>query len=357
MVWQPGYILDMMTPVRHVASMMEGALEPPTITDLALAYTHPNPADLDRVKRNEGIETDWEAKCFLMKKAIGDLGKGVESLGGDHYRLTMEFNKLRYGRKKIHREIASDRPDPFDPMVGNLAKNIRAPNSKDDLAELRKSMQDRGWIKGSKVIVDERGVILSGHRRKAVAEELGIEPEYEKVNFSKLGEHGIATRFAIAVGNNEGSKPLTTADRKYIVAELDKLGWTQQEMADLLKVSQATVSNDIKRLSGVITSVNDGQSSRTRRVVTPEQEEQIINEIKTFGGEKGRRQLAAELGISEGAIENVVAHERGVRQGQQQRIKAEVPKEPEPPIFKEPEPEPPAMCICSACGNQHIRQA
>jgi len=42
--------------------------------------------------------------------------------------------------------------------------------------ELRDSMRTHGWIRSLPAIVDEDGNVLSGHRRMAVAEELGIEP-------------------------------------------------------------------------------------------------------------------------------------------------------------------------------------
>jgi hypothetical protein len=69
--------------------------------------------------------------------------------------------------------------DPFNPVVGEFAKNIRS--TKGDDGELRSSMQQFGWIEEFPAMADENGVVLVGHRRLQIAKELGIEPVIKKL--------------------------------------------------------------------------------------------------------------------------------------------------------------------------------
>jgi len=110
-----GYKLDLLSPVRHVATEMEKAAPAAlSIEEMAATYRHPNPGDLTRVKMHEGRANDSEATTWLIHKAIdalrtrGQSGKGQAQIVGDtrsgyRFAASVTFDDLRYDRKKLHR--------------------------------------------------------------------------------------------------------------------------------------------------------------------------------------------------------------------------------------------------------------
>lgn len=116
--------------------------------------------------------------------------------------------------------------DPFNPETGVFATNIRQDIG--DLDELRESMRAWGWLEDHPAIKDERGVVLAGHRRLAVAEELGIEVRegHEVVTLMLgTGDEADVKRFRLAIASNLDAKPLTSRDRARIATHLDVEGW------------------------------------------------------------------------------------------------------------------------------------
>ena len=67
------YPLDLLSPVRHVVTAMEGAALAPSPAEMALSYRHPNPADITRVRSQEGAESDNAAKLWLVNRALEEL--------------------------------------------------------------------------------------------------------------------------------------------------------------------------------------------------------------------------------------------------------------------------------------------
>lgn len=106
-----GYKLDLLSPVRHVATEMDRAAPAAlSMEDLAASYRHPNPGDLARVKLHEGRANDAEATVWLIHKAVAALRQrgrtGQTQILGDArsgYRLAVPFEELRYGSHKLHR--------------------------------------------------------------------------------------------------------------------------------------------------------------------------------------------------------------------------------------------------------------
>lgn len=106
-----GYPLDLVTPVRHVATELD-RVAPAALSlgDLAGSYRHPIAADLTRVREREGCETDHDAIIFILDRAIDELGTQIASNGGG-ITLAKPFDELRYRRSKLVRLVATDNND------------------------------------------------------------------------------------------------------------------------------------------------------------------------------------------------------------------------------------------------------
>lgn len=251
------YAVDLGSPVHYVAVALDTAA-PAAVSERTLlsGYRHGLTADLGRVRHHEdGVNSDSEANAWMVREAIRLLGKQnihiSEGENGERLVGFVEgrgFDNLRWNGKKLTRP----EPDPhailgdaFNPMSGKFSENIRRFTGKDSMTELRESMKAFGWIAEFPGIQDERGVLLVGHRRLAVAKELGIEPVIKTVVLGK-GDAADAQRFKLALASNIGAKPLTPEERKEIAVYLYKdHEWTMTRIAEVLSVSQATVSGDL----------------------------------------------------------------------------------------------------------------
>jgi ParB-like chromosome segregation protein Spo0J len=135
----------------------------------------------------------------------------------------------------------------FDPKDGRFAENIRK-LPKDD-SELRESMKHSGWIEHLPAFIDENDVVIVGHRRMKIAEELKIKPIIHKVKFGK-GQDADTKRLQFAIASNTGGKDLTKHDRKRIAVQLyEQDNWTQQAIADAMNVSRETIRDDLLDLA------------------------------------------------------------------------------------------------------------
>jgi len=107
-----GYALNLLSPIRHVATEMDRAAPAALSVDEMATTYQAIPGDLARVKLHEHCTTDDEATIWLIRKAIAALrqrGKsGPAQLVGDAksgYRFAdgITFEDLRYDRKRLHR--------------------------------------------------------------------------------------------------------------------------------------------------------------------------------------------------------------------------------------------------------------
>lgn len=329
-----GYALNMLTPVRHVATELDKAAPVGlSVGQLAGTYTHSIPGDLSRVRRHEGCGTDEDAVLLLIQRAIEALGRQVASDGDGGYVLARPFDKLRYERKSLHR-IRDDHAllrDPFNPMIdGNFSENIRSFTS-GDLDELRESMRDFGWLDHHPAVMDERGVVLVGHRRLAVAKELGITPSVVTVRLGD-GDEADAKRFRIAIASNLGHKPFTPKDRAKIAKYLYEADWSQERIAEALNVSQSTIRDDLHELVGTTNSPRRGRP----RKLSPELEEQVIAEHFEQG--KSIKEIADK--VMPGTKSNTPSPIRDV-------IKKEEGRREERAIRDA------GQCKCPNCGDVH----
>jgi hypothetical protein len=251
------YGLNMSSHVQYVALSIEAA-QAVSLDDMAAGYTPPIPTDLDRVRRHEGCTTDDAAKKKLLHMAIGEIEtrgeRGtiqlVEEDGKWRFADGVTFEKLRWLGKAIPRpgpDINEKLHDPFNPHNGAFAENIRA-LGREDPAELRESMREFGWIPELPALADERGAIIVGHRRLAVAKELGIAPVTRKIEFG-FSDAADARRVKLALASNLGGKPLSKKDREKIAKHLYvDAEWTIKAIAEALNISEAQIS---AYLSGV----------------------------------------------------------------------------------------------------------
>jgi len=158
----------------------------------------------------------------------------------------------------LQRDIKMTLRDPFNPQTGEFAKNIRAEG---DLADLRESMVLHGWVEEFPALTDERDVVLVGHRRMAVAKELGIPPVVKKLTLG-TGDAADAKRFQLALVSNIGARPLDAADRQRIAEYLyGEREWTMQRIAEALGVSQRQISTDVVNLE--VTSKSKSHAKTT----------------------------------------------------------------------------------------------
>ena len=73
----------------------------------------------------------------------------------------------------MKRDTSKGLGGPFNRWNGRFRNNIRSETG--DLGELKESMRAHGWREHLPAIEDENHVILTGHRRLLVCEELNAE--------------------------------------------------------------------------------------------------------------------------------------------------------------------------------------
>jgi hypothetical protein len=247
-----GYALLVVDPLRYIRTCLENGPQP--LAKLRQNYVHSTPSDLVRVKRNEkGVHTDAEANAWLVDDGLKRLDEWVMVVDGVvRLRPSCQVEDFRWKGRPVHPEkpsVVYQLRHPFDKHLttGTFADNIRASAGRDDLTELKESMQAFGWIDHHPAILDEHGVVIVGHRRLAAAKELGIEPRTMTLSFG-YGDAGDVERLRLAIASNLGTKPFTPKDRKRIAERLyGEQGWTMQKIADLCKVATKTIARDLER--------------------------------------------------------------------------------------------------------------
>lgn len=352
-----GYALDFISVIRHVATKLDEAPDGLSVGELAAGYRG-FPADLGRVQHHHNLPTERAAVTFLVERAVLALGNQLKSEdreGVEVWRLARPFHQLRYERRSIARVISSKLGDPFNPLKDGWAVNVRS-SSRDDLTELMDSMREFGWLPEFPAIQDERGVIIVGHRRLKVADELGIPDEGRhviSVTFGQ-GDEADARRAKLAIASNIGAKPLTPTDRASIAEYLyEERGWTMTRIGEALRVSHKTISKDLADIctSGTNTRAEKrgrpkGSGGRSKR--TPENQKFVEANHVAFGGTMTGPEIQSSLGISKGTFDQLKGDvEAKLRH--EERQQASVSPEPEQDVDE------PAVCRCPACGHEHRR--
>lgn len=305
-----GYAVDRLTPARHVASEL-ARVAPAALafSDLTASYMHPNTGDLSRVREHERCD---DPAAWLVGQALdalernGKAGRVQVERDGEEFRLLVPFEDLRFGGKKLaalHDDHALLRA-PFDPMTGRFAGNVRKNTGKDSMDGLRESMREFGWIEQLPAIKDERGVVLMGHRRLAVAAELGIEPVISTVRFGD-GDAADAKRFRLAVASNLDAKPFTREERQNIAEYLyGEREWTMARIGQALNVSQKTISKDLTGFIPPVTTPRPkgGRPKQQRKQDDPRAHEVIRERIEAERPVDAEG-LSRQLGLGKGTIQ------------------------------------------------------
>jgi predicted transcriptional regulator len=264
---EDGYALDLTGPVQHIASELAKAdPEPVTITDLAAGYSH-FAGDLSRVRKHEHLDDNAAATTWLIEKAAAEL---TQNGSRGRVQLTVEdgyvslvtgvkVEDLRWRGNPVYppQNIHGVMDDPFNPMSGKYARNVRKNIGPDNLNDLKESMRVAGWLPGNQAVKDVRTLVtISGHRRLKAAAELraegvDIQDDIKYVDFEVDGEGDPADvhRMDLALLSNYGFKRITPEERQQTALWLsERRGKTQQEIAELLGVSQQTVSRDLNKI-------------------------------------------------------------------------------------------------------------
>ena len=362
----PAYPLDLVSPVRHVAAKLAKASpEALAALDLADSYNHPNPADLARVCSQEGCASDREATQWLINRAISELGTQVVSNPDGTVQLAAgkSLDDLRYKRKKIYAVIDNHGlfHDPFNPMSGVFSSNIRLGRGPDDMEELRASMQEFGWVPEFPALKDKRGVLLTGHRRMKLAEELGIEPEIKVLTDLGVGDEHDIRRIKISLASNLGFKPMTPSDRKAFAASLYLEGWTMAAIGEVLRVTQQTISNDLQglQITGKPRRPKGGRPSAASKKLEENQLDAQVEPLMRQGMNK--TQIGAALTNSKSgqspkiaaAWARITARWEAEGQSEEPESEQEPETEPTPPTPRARPTVVTKVCTCPTCGNSH----
>ena len=326
---QEGYALLRIDALRSLRMALD---EAPTVSiaDLARRYQHLS-ADLYRIKLHElqhlpeEERTDYAAKLWLIRYvAESYLTKWLDiNCDAISLKAGVTPDDLRYEGKRIEKIGISPSHhlrSPFDPKLttGTFAENIRA-LKRDDLTELRESMQHFGWLDYHPAILDEHGVVIVGHRRLAVAKELGIEPKTVTITFGS-GDPGDAERVRYALASNLGGRPLNPSDRKHIAQRLYATGeWSLRDLARALNDAKSNIERDVQGV--VVCPTRDKpkdsyspkggrpKGSKTRSQQR-EKAEAAIKQIVEAGEEPTVAKVAAVAKVSRTAAEPEVAIHR-----------------------------------------------
>jgi DNA-binding CsgD family transcriptional regulator len=151
--------------------------------------------------------------------------------------------------------------------VSKFNGNIRTTKVLDDTA-LREALRG-GWDKALPAIKDEFDNLLVGNRRMKIALKEGIEPVIKVVKFG-TGPDAEAARIRLANVSNIGGAPLTVEDRQRQAERLAKSGLVQEEIAQMLGVSQSTIRDDLRNFNLVgTTKLNEAETRPARTARNP----------------------------------------------------------------------------------------
>lgn len=131
------------------------------------------------------------------------------------------------------------------------------------------------------VIVDEHGAVIDGHHRIRACQELGIT-DYPREVRAGLSDDEKA---ALALALNVHRRQLSRDQRRELVGELRRMGWSTRRIAKAVGVSQPTVINDLRQgidqdlsmPSRVMTA--DGRTYPARRPATTEHVCDVCGEV------------------------------------------------------------------------------
>jgi len=206
--------------------------------------------------------------------------------------------------------------DPFNAKDGIFAKNIRSIIDPDD-TELRQSLALYGWHPEIPGIRDEHGVLLVGHRRLKICEDLKIQPVIKTIKFGS-GKEADAERLKIALITNIGAAPMSKADRQRIAEYLyGKRKWTMVRIGEALGLSHQTISRYLENLS-IMDKIEKPGRGRPRKDYRkeppPPKHPKAPAIIAGFEAGKPAAAIAKEVGVNYRTAGVVIVREKIERQ-------------------------------------------
>jgi len=175
--------------------------------------------------------------------------------------------------------------------------------SQEDYDNLKSSIQNLGFKAemGSIWLLD--GKILQGRQRYKACLELNIEPKFKEFSEEypdKVKDNKFITKWICA--QDLSRRQLSDEDKYTLMRRLQDKGWTQEDIAEELKISRATVNRYFKVLkdspelaakietgeTGVYTAANMCPGSENVTIVTP-----------SFGADIPVRKIAIESEIAQ----------------------------------------------------------
>lgn len=103
---------------------------------------------------------------------------------------------------------------------------------------LRSSIEEHGAILVP-ILVDQHGVIVDGHHRKAIADELGIECPTDQITVADEVQ-----RLAMAIQLNSARRQLGLHERTALHEKLRAAGWSLRRITEVTGASPQTVMRD-----------------------------------------------------------------------------------------------------------------
>ena len=175
------------------------------------------------------------------------------------------------------------------------------------------------------IIRDQNNVTIDGHQRERVMWEIPIPTDHWKIEKRTFKDD--AERLAFVISANIHRRQSTPEDRKVLAERLyTEHSMTMEQIAQLLGVSKATISNDLvnclttKQLNPAKTSANpkgagrpkaNGKAPRQHKYDKPTEDAAatlILDEHKTTA------EVKETLGVSEQVIIRATERERGRRE-------------------------------------------
>jgi ParB-like chromosome segregation protein Spo0J len=243
--------LDLLTPVRHVATELDRAAPAAlSVSEMAKTYTHPNPGDMARV-RSAYVGEQGDVSRWFIETAIGELGHRIASDGNGGYHLVVPLGKMKYtpGGGRSQRLVKAERERdetldndaladestrqearaamyvirnddrPFTVMVGKRERKLRLHKlakalplmGEDEFAAFIADVRAHGVLKPVLVIGDE---VLDGRHRVAAADLLNVAVRLEE--FTGTEEQAVER----VLSENVHRRHLTVAQRGLIVWEM-----------------------------------------------------------------------------------------------------------------------------------------
>lgn len=377
-----GYALDLSSPARHLRTALDSAAPAAvSIREVAKGYKHVVNSDLYRIRRHEGCSSDAEARVWVLAHAARQMSRWLDIDQKDddivvQLKPGKSTDSLRLNGSRVLPDIDDTAVlgDPFN-RNRDFAVNLRDPKGADNLDELRESMRTFGWIPELPAVQDERGILLMGHRRMKVAQELNdegiaITPVIKTIVFGD-GDTADVKRLGLALASNLGGKPMTPTDRKRIALNLyGEHGFSMQKIGEILQVTKMTISRDLEGLSHDVTTYRPKggrpKGSKSKKDPTTERQKIAADRKKEIEAAFERGEPIAKVAerleynkdkTGKASTRTVAAQYQRLQAAAEARVAAlAAPPAPEPeppatPIPEDPEtlPAPAVRHVCPHC--------